>query len=127
MMKRHWKRVVCAATAALCLAGTAVPTFAETVDFDVTYPGDIISPRAVKADGEQRFYVTATYFNLYNGLYCTSHLLQDPGLDSYQAVITPDAPSSSAEYRYFAPAGIPYFMQVDSALNGLRVQGRYTP
>lgn len=63
MLNKKIKRTLCGLVASLCLVGSTVPVFAETVDFDVTVPGDILSPRAAKFDSEQRFYVTGTLFN----------------------------------------------------------------
>ena len=55
MMNKKIKRAMCGLAASLCLVGSTVPVFAETVDFNVTVPGDILSKRAEKADSEQRF------------------------------------------------------------------------
>ena len=72
MMNKKIKRAMCGLAASLCLVGSTVPVFAETVDFNVTVPGDILSRRAVKADSEQRFYVTGTSFNKTGTLNCRS-------------------------------------------------------
>ena len=72
MMNKKIKRTLCGLVASLCLVGSTVPVFAETVDFDVTVPGDILSPRAAKFDSEQRFYVTGTLFNKTGRLDCRS-------------------------------------------------------
>ena len=52
MMNKKIKRAMCGLAASLCLVGSTVPVFAETVDFNVTVPGDILSKRAEKADSE---------------------------------------------------------------------------
>lgn len=54
---------MCAFVVSLCLTGSTVPALAETVGFDITVPGDILSLRTAKADSEQRFYVTGTMFS----------------------------------------------------------------
>lgn len=58
MMKMNRKKWLCGVAACLCLTGSTVPVFADTVTFNITIPGDIISKRSVKADDEQKFYVT---------------------------------------------------------------------
>lgn len=54
------------------MVGSTVPAMAQTVSFDITVPGDILSQRAIKADSEQRFYVTGSSFNKSGTLRCTS-------------------------------------------------------
>ena len=49
MMNKKIKRAMCGLAASLCLVGSTVPVFAETVDFNVTVPGDILSKRAEKS------------------------------------------------------------------------------
>ena len=63
MMNKKIKRIFCGLTASLCMVGSTVPAMAQTVSFDITVPGDILSQRAKKADYEQRFYVTGNSFN----------------------------------------------------------------
>lgn len=58
MMKMNRKKWLCGVAACLCLTGSTVPVFADTVTFNITIPGDIISKRSVKADDEQKFYVS---------------------------------------------------------------------
>ena len=53
MMNKKIKRAMCGLAASLCLVGSTVPVFAETVDFNVTVPGDILSKRAEKADSDR--------------------------------------------------------------------------
>ena len=75
MMKMNRKKWLCGVVACLCLIGSAVPVFADTVTFNITIPGDVISKRAVKADDEQKFYVTGTKFSGSGKLYCKSSRL----------------------------------------------------
>ena len=72
MMKMNRKKWLCGVAACLCLTGSTVPVFADTVTFNITIPGDIISKRSVKADDEQKFYVTGTKFSGSGKLYCKS-------------------------------------------------------
>ena len=75
MMKMNRKKWLCGVAACLCLTGSTVPVFADTVTFNITIPGDIISKRSVKADDEQKFYVTGTKFSGSGKLYCKSSRL----------------------------------------------------
>ena len=43
MMKMNRKKWLCGVAACLCLTGSTVPVFADTVTFNITIPGDIIS------------------------------------------------------------------------------------
>ena len=72
MMKMNRKKWLCGVAACLCLTGSTVPVFADAVTFNITIPGDIISKRSVKADDEQKFYVTGTKFSGSGKLYCKS-------------------------------------------------------
>ena len=113
--------------AALMITGAAVPVFAETITFDVTIPGDFLSRRALKADSEQKFYVSATSFNKPGALQCTSYNLSNSSIYSYMATIRPSKLSDNKIYRSTAPAGQYYYMSTWSATSGLHVTGRYTP
>ena len=46
MMKMNRKKWLCGVAACLCLTGSTVPVFADTVTFNITIPGDIISKRS---------------------------------------------------------------------------------
>ncbi|MDO4274812.1 MAG: hypothetical protein Q4D16_14180 [Eubacteriales bacterium] len=127
MLNKKLKRAMCGLVASLCVAGCTVPVFAETVTFNITVPGDIISKRALKADSEQRFYVTGTSFSSAGTLYCTSINLNDSTIRSNTASISRSKPSSNASYRKYAPAGQYYYMSTSASVSGLHVTGRYTP
>lgn len=128
MKRSKIKKMLCVLAAGLCLFGTALPVFAETVDFNVTYPGDIISRRAEKADDEQRFYATATRFSTKAFLYCTSYQLNNRSVKSNELVLERnDNPSGSASYKREAKPNLHYFMEVYSNVSGLNASGRYTP
>lgn len=94
MLNKKIKRTLCGLVASLCLVGSTVPVFAETVDFDVTVPGDILSPRAAKFDSEQRFYVTGTLFNKTGRLDCRSINRTNSAIQSRIASISPSYLSS---------------------------------
>lgn len=127
MLNKKVKRALCGLAASLCLVGSTVPVFAETVDFDITVPGDIISPRADKADSEQRFYVTGNSFNRTGTLHCTSIHLKNSAIQSNIASISSRHLSSNASYRRNAPSGQFYYMTTSASVSNLKVTGRYTP
>ena len=85
------KRTLCAMMAAvLSIAGTITPVLADRVNFDITVSVDEISPRAKKADSEQKYYVTGTYFSLTNYTFSSKSVnLNNSALKSqYTAAIT---------------------------------------
>lgn len=127
MLNKKVKRALCGLAASLCLVGSTVPVFAETVNFNVTVPGDIISPRAAKADSEQRFYVTGNSFNKTGTLYCRSINRSNSAIQSNTASISPSKLSSNASYRSYAPSGQYYYMTTSASVPNLHVTGRYTP
>lgn len=126
MMKTNRRKWLCGLAAALCLTGCTVPAFAETVKFNITIPGDIISKRAVKADDEQKFYVTGTKFNGSGKLYCTSSRLHTT-VTSNVATISNSNLSGSAFYKSYAAPKYEYFMHCTASVGSLYVEGRYTP
>ena len=127
MMNKKIKRTLCGLVASLCLVGSTVPVFAETVDFDVTVPGDILSPRAAKFDSEQRFYVTGTSFNKTGTLYCRAINRYNSAILSNTASISPSKLSGSASYRSYAPSGQYYYMTTSASVSKLHETGRYSP
>ena len=127
MLNKKIKRTLCGLVASLCLVGSTVPVFAETVDFDITVPGDILSKRAEKADSEQRFYVTGTSFNRTGTLNCRSINRNNSAIQSSTASISPSHLSSSASYYRNAPSGQYYYMTTSASVSNLHVTGRYTP
>lgn len=100
--------------------------FADTVTFNITIPGDAISQRAVKADDEQRFYVTGTKFSGSGTLYCRSSRL-NMTTTSNTAVISRDISRANASYTSYAPPGYEYFLHCTASVGSLNVEGRYTP
>ena len=127
MMNKKIKRILCGLTASLCMVGSTVPAMAQTVSFDITVPGDILSQRAVKADSEQRFYVTGTSFNKTGTLNCRSINRNNSAIQSNTASISPSKLSGSASYRSYAPSGQYYYMTTSASVPNLHVTGRYTP
>lgn len=127
MMQSKVKRMLCALTMGLCLVGTAVPVCAQTVDFDITVPGDIISKKATKADSEQRFYVTGTYFNKSGYLSCISYKYNHKAIKSNKVSISTGSRSNSGAYQSYAAPGLYYYMETTASVGGLHVRGRYTP
>ena len=121
------RKVAMAMVAAMAVSAFTVPVFAETVDFNVTVPGDILSRRAVKADSEQRFYVTGTSFNKTGTLNCRSINRNNSAIQSNTASISPSKLSGSASYRSYAPSGQYYYMTTSASVPNLHVTGRYTP
>lgn len=121
------KKLLCTMLAALMVSGMAIPAFAETITFDVTVPGDILSRKALKADSEQRFYVTGTGFNKGGTLYCTSVKYEDASVFSHSAAISPYLLKNNAMYRKYAEPGKMYYMTTNASVSGLHVTGRYTP
>lgn len=103
-----------------------VPVFADTVTFNITIPGDIISKRSVKADDEQKFYVTGTKFSGSGKLYCKSSRLHAT-TTSNTATISKNTPSASASYTSYALPRYEYFMHCTASVGSLHVEGRYTP
>ena len=127
MINKKIKRVMCGLVTSLCLVGSTTPVFAETVPFDITVPGDILSTRTAKDDSEQRFYVTGTLFNKTGILYCTSINRYNSAIQSNIAAISPSILSNKAYYRSYAPSGQQYYMTTSASVSNLHVIGRYTP
>lgn len=84
-------------------------------------------PTAVKADSEQRFYVTGTSFNKTGTLNCRSINRNNSAIQSNTASISPSKLSGSASYRSYAPSGQYYYMTTSASVSNLHVTGRYTP
>lgn len=127
MMNKKIKKALCGLAASLCVVGATVPVMADTVPFDVTVPGDPKSVRVIKADGEQNFYVTGTYFSSYGILSCRSYQLDNQHVFSNYVKISKGSPSGHEEYTSYAKPNVYYFMSTNASLTGLNVQGRYTP
>lgn len=99
----------------------------DTVRFNVTVPGDPKSKRIPKSDDEQKFYVTGTYFSSYGTLSCRSYQLENQHVFSETKDISRTAPSNKGKYKSWAKPHVYYFMSSHSSLNGMNVEGRYTP
>jgi len=130
MLKPKMKRTLCAMAAVLSIAGTITPVLADRVDFDITVSVDEISPRAKKADSEQKYYVTGTYFSLTNYTFSSKSVnLNNSALKSqYTAAIKSSSPKATPGYgKYYAGAGVYHYLQAVGGVSGLRVRGRYTP
>lgn len=95
--------------------------------FNVTVPGDPKSKRIPKSDDEQKFYVTGTYFSSYGTLSCRSYQLENQHVFSETKDISRTAPSNKGKYKSWAKPHVYYFMSSHSSLNGMNVEGRYTP
>lgn len=106
---------------------SAMPVMADTVRFNVTVPGDPKSKRIPKSDDEQKFYVTGTYFSSYGTLSCRSYQLENQHVFSETKDISRTAPSNKGKYKSWAKPHVYYFMSSHSSLNGMNVEGRYTP
>lgn len=96
MNNRKIKKLVCGLAVSACLIGNTIPVFAQTVDFDVTVPGDILSKRALKADSEQYFYVTGTSINKTGELECVSINRTSSNIQSLPTKISPTKLSNKA-------------------------------
>ena len=59
-MKHRIRKISCIIAAIICVIGTTVTARADTINFNVTWPGDPYSYEVKKADSEQNFYVTTT-------------------------------------------------------------------
>lgn len=126
MMKTSRRKWLCGLMALACVSVGTIPVMAQTVTFNITVPGDIISKRAVKADDEQRFYVTGEKFSKSGTLKCTSSKLHGT-VTSNVAEISSNKPRSSASYKSYAAPGYEYFMHCTASTSSLHVEGRYTP
>ncbi len=124
-MKR-FKKAICILGAAVCVLGTAMSASADTIQFNVTCPGDPYSYTVRKADSEQRFYVTGTSFNKTGTLYCTSYKVLDHSVSGTTSISSSNR-SSSGEYKKYAMYGTDYEMYTTASVSGLNVIGRYTP
>lgn len=110
-----------------CIMPDWVCNAADTVRFNVTVPGDPKSKRIPKSDDEQKFYVTGTYFSSYGTLSCRSYQLENQHVFSETKDISRTAPSNKGKYKSWAKPHVYYFMSSHSSLNGMNVEGRYTP
>lgn len=132
------KGLIAVLAVCLCIMGTEVPAFAQTVNFNITVTKDKknqdpISKRAVKADKEQNFYVTATGFSATGSIRARSRRIAG-GVVSNDVVLISGAVNTkkSAAYTSTATSGDNYYMEAEyltgpSSSNSLNVLGRYTP
>lgn len=126
-MKKKAKGILCALAMGTCVFGTALSAYADTVHFSITVPGDVISKRTLKADSEQKFYVTGTEFHQSGDMSCVSAKVKDPSIRSKYAIISSKDPASSARYESYADYNEYYYMSASSTINGYHACGRYTP
>lgn len=129
MFNTKVRKAVCVMAAAFCIMGTVFPVMAETTNFDITISLDDKSPRAKKADSEQKYYATATSMNLDKyWLIAKSVNLNDPKKFSEGSVTLYLNQSKNAKYgNYYAKAGTYHYLERTGGVSGLRVRGRYTP
>ena len=114
MLSKKLKKVILGFVTALCLTGSAMPVMADTVRFNVTVPGDPKSKRIPK-------------FSSYGTLSCRSYQLENQHVFSETKDISRTAPSNKGKYKSWAKPHVYYFMSSHSSLNGMNVEGRYTP
>lgn len=125
MMSKKAKKLLCVLSASLCVVGASVPASADTITFNVTTGSDPYSYTVRKADSEQKFYVTGTYFSNSARLYCQSHKVSDTSVKGTTS-ISSSSPSSSGSYSKTAASGV-YYELYTYASKTINVKGRYTP
>lgn len=127
-MRKMVKKVICILSATMCILGSAITASADTIQFNVTPPSDPYSYSVRKADTEQRFYMTGTYFSKNGVLNGYSQQLANGNVISNTASISPSSTSSSATYsREWAAPNLLYQLFTWTTVNGFNVIGRYTP
>ena len=127
-MKKNIRRIICILGAVMCLMMATMAASAQTIIFNVTYPNDVYSYAAKKADSEQRFYVTGTSFSRSDiDLYCYSQQLQDGSVISNTVAINRYNPSKNAAYQKYAEPDLLYQLVTNASVVGFNVEGRYTP
>lgn len=125
---RKMKRWIAFILVVASLMASSISVMADTVEFDITVPGDIISKKTSKGDTEQKFYVTGTSFSNNNTLMCISVQIENPNIQSNTASIASSRVSANASYSTYAKDGVNYYMTTRTYQNtNLRVTGRYTP
>lgn len=130
MLKPKLKKALCVMATVISVAGTVSPVLADTTNFNITVSIDEKSPRAKKADSEQKFFVTGTYFNLKNSTFHAKSVnLNNSKLQSqYTAQISSGSPKATTRYgSYYAGAGVQHYLKAVGGVSGLQVKGRYTP
>lgn len=98
MMRRKVKGMLCALAMWICVCGAALTVYADTVHFDITMPHDTVSKRTMKADSEQRFYVTGTSFHQNGVLNCESIKIDDDSIRSEVKGISKASPRANGAY-----------------------------
>lgn len=125
---RKMKRWIAFILVVASLMASSISVMADTVEFDITVPGDIISKKTPKGDTEQKFYVTGTFFSNSNTLMCVSIQKENTSIKSNTASISSSVVSANASYPQTAVSGTYYYMEARTYQNtNLRVLGRYTP
>ena len=83
-MKHRIRKISCIIAAIICVIGTTVTARADTINFNVTWPGDPYSYEVKKADSEQNFYVTTTSHYLSGFFFAQSQQIDDGSIISNQ-------------------------------------------
>ena len=115
-MKHRIRKISCIIAAIICVIGTTVTARADTINFNVTWPGDPYSYEVKKADSEQNFYVTTTSHYLSNQI--GQHFYTKADTVSRRSVGT---------YARHADGNKYYQLVTSSSRIGMNVKGRYTP
>ena len=117
----------------ICVIGTTVTARADTINFNVTWPGDPYSYEVKKADSEQNFYVTTTSHYLSGFFFAQSQQIDDGSIISNQIgqhfYTKADTVSrrSVGTYARHADGNKYYQLVTSSSRIGMNVKGRYTP
>ena len=134
MKNMKLKRLACAALASCALLSASIPAaFAvttDTIEFDITYPGDTLSQKVLKStrNYDNYFYVTPHYFSRTGTLNCISIRHDDTSVYSRNIALmsTHIGTTKSAPYLSKAEGGYYYYMSGTATVN-LNVSGNYTP
>lgn len=132
-MKHSIRKLSCIIAVSACVLGTTMTASADTVNFNVTLPGDPYSYAVKKSDSEQNFYVTTTSHYLSGFFFAQSQQIENGSVISNQIGqhfhIKADKVSrrSVGTYARHADAYKSYQLVTSSSRIGMNVKGRYTP
>ena len=132
-MKHRIRKISCIIAAIICVIGTTVTARADTINFNVTWPGDPYSYEVKKADSEQNFYVTTTSHYLSGFFFAQSQQIDDGSIISNQIgqhfYTKADTVSrrSVGTYARHADGNKYYQLVTSSSRIAMNVKGRYTP
>jgi len=122
------KKFLCAVLATCCVFSISMTTvLAATIPFDINTTGDTLSYKEKKSDGEQYFYVKATYFSKRGTLNCISIRHDKTSVFSYNIPLSTTGSVKNAKYRSYAVADKYYYMSGTSSITYMRVKGNYCP